>query len=224
VKWQTRLLPWFIAMPSILIIVFIYLATSQLTKFNNELNAARDSVLIGRVIPLPSNSATPPALRNDLKYLKWVTLAALEQESYYRRYHQGGMLLMSRIFTQYLGFFTGMILAIVGSVFIIGKFTEGTTKLEGSITDQAKLNLISSSPGIIFAVLGTVLMVSAILKHNDITVADSPLYLNSNSILSLDVINVPNQKIDTANFNSLNTINSEFDKDFSDKVKNNKKK
>src|SRR5260221_264798 len=137
------------------------------------------------------------------------------------------MLLMSRIFTQYLGFFTGMILAIVGSVFIIGKFTEGTTTIEGSITDQAKLNLISSSPGIIFAVLGTILMVSSILKHNDITVADSPLYLNSNSILSLDVADALGQKININKLDSLvnDSTNSTFDSIYkAKKIINNKKK
>ncbi len=123
IKWQQKLLPWFIIMPTVLMAVFIYLASQQLVKFNNALETKPDSLLVGAILPNPS---TLDFANNNLdyqKYLQWITLTKLEQESLYRRYNQGGLLLMSRIYTKYLGFFTGMIMAIVGAVFIIGKIT-----------------------------------------------------------------------------------------------------
>ena len=103
----------------------------------------------------------------------------MEEYSIDRRYNQGGVLLMSRIYIKYLGFFTGMILAIVGSVFIISKLKEDVSEFEGSIQDKTKFKFISSSPGIIFGVLGTVLMMTTILTHSEINVKDMPLYLNT---------------------------------------------
>jgi hypothetical protein len=178
IKWQNKILPWLVIMPTVLMLAFVVLATQQLMHFNRALETKPDSTLVGEIIPLPQGSTTP----SDKDYIKWVTLTKLEQESFYRRYNQAGLLLMSRIYTKYLGFFTGMILAIVGSVFIIGKISEQTTTMEGTISEKIKFNVVSSSPGIIFGLLGTVLMLSTILKHNDITVQDTPLYLNAAAI------------------------------------------
>ena len=89
---------------------------------------------------------------------------------------------MSRIYIKYLGFFTGMILAIVGAVFIISKLKEDVTELEGTIQEKTKFRLLSSSPGIIFGLLGTALMMTTILTHSEISVKDMPLYLNTYNI------------------------------------------
>jgi len=114
---------------------------------------------------------------SDLEYYKWIALVKLEQESFYRRYNQAELLLMSRIFTKYLGFFTGMILAIVGAVFIIGRIREDATNIEGTVAEKARFKLVTSSPGIIFGLLGTALMMTTILHHRDIEVRDHALYL-----------------------------------------------
>jgi hypothetical protein len=42
--------------------------------------------------------------------------------------------------------------------------------------------MVSSSPGIIFGVLGTALMLTTILTHSEISVKDMPLYLNTYNI------------------------------------------
>jgi hypothetical protein len=75
-----------------------------------------------------------------------------------------------------------MILAIVGAIFIIGKLQESSSNIEGAVGDQMKLKIVSSSPGIIFGVLGTVLMLSTILQHAVIELKDQPLFLNSYNI------------------------------------------
>jgi hypothetical protein len=205
-KWQNRLLPWLVIMPTVLIGIFIYLATQQVKHFNKAIEIQPDSVLIGKILPSPADTQLNVSLKNDKQYLQWVTLSYLEQESMYRRYNQGGLLLMSRIFVKYLGFFTGMILAIVGAIFIIGKLSEDYTGLSGSVGEHAKLNLISSSPGIIFGVLGTSLMLATILQHNDITIQDSPLYLNANGIISVNTANYFSKK-PAKDKNDKNTLN-----------------
>lgn len=187
-KWQNKLLPWFILMPTALIAVFIFLASQQLVRFNKALEAKPDSLLIGSILPNPSSIKISDDIVNSEQYLRWITLTRMEQESLYRRYNQGGLLLMSRIYTKYLGFFTGMIMAIVGSVFIIGKISEDKSEISGSANELIKFSIVSSSPGIIFGVLGTVLMLATILNHNEILIQDSPLYLNQNTIMSSEIL------------------------------------
>jgi hypothetical protein len=95
-----------------------------------------------------------------------------------------------------------MILAIVGAVFIIGKIREDTTNIEGSVADQTKLKLASSSPGVIFGVLGTILMLTTLLQHTDISVRDAPLYLRAPIELSTDKTSNINQ-LDTHEINEM---------------------
>jgi hypothetical protein len=69
-------------------------------------------------------------------------------------------------------------------VFIIGKLSEDYSSVGGEFA-KIKFNVLSSSPGIIFCTLGTVLMVTTILQHTDITIQDAPLYLNAPAIHSV---------------------------------------
>ena len=180
-QWQNKLLPWMIAMPTLLIGAFIILGTIKLNGF--EKFAYRgDNAQTSIPIPVPYANSTDSVLNKSTEYLKWYSLVKMEEYSINRRYNQGGVLLMSRIYIKYLGFFTGMILAIVGSVFIISKLKEEVSEFEGSIQDKTKFRLVSSSPGIIFGVLGTVLMMTTILTHSEISVKDMPLYLNTYNI------------------------------------------
>ena len=169
-------------MPTMLILLFVYLATRQMQRFNTVIDARSESV-IEKLIPMPADTVLYGKLRGDMEYIRWVTLARMEEKSFDRRYSQGGLLLVSRVFTKYLGFFTGMILAIVGSVFIIGKLQEEQSDMEGGMGSDMKVKLASSSPGIIFGVLGTILMLSTIMQHTDISTSDQPLFLTQANVL-----------------------------------------
>lgn len=199
-KWQNKLLPVMVIVPISLATIFIVIATMQMLKFNEVLNEKPDGKLFTTVIkPVKANE------RQSLESVKWATLAHMEQQSIEKRYRQGGLLLMSRIFTKYLGFFTGMLMAIVGSVFIISKLNTDTSTVDAAMTDQFKVNVASSSPGLIFGILGTVLMGLSIYQHTDVSVQDSPLYLNAQSIMSLTLTNASDTlskkiSIDTAVF------------------------
>ena len=180
-RWQNKLLPWMIAMPTLLIGAFIVLGTIKLNNF--EKFAYRGDDHTNELsLPSPYTDGTDSALKKNTEYIQWYSLVKMEEYSINRRYNQGGVLLMSRIYIKYLGFFTGMILAIVGSVFIISKLKEDVSEFEGSIQDKTKFRLVSSSPGIIFGALGTALMMTTILTHSEINVKDMPLYLNTYNI------------------------------------------
>lgn len=178
-NWQNKLMPWMIAMPTVLILLFVYLATRQMEKFNAVLDEETSSIMDEMA---KDDSLDLSEIKNSMDYVRWVTLVKMEERSLNRRYTQGGALLSARLFTKYLGFFTGMILTIVGAVFIIGKLQEKTTEIEGEVGNGMKGKLSSSSPGIIFGVLGTLLMLSTIFQHSEISVSDQPLFLNSTNL------------------------------------------
>lgn len=104
--------------------------------------------------------------------------AALEVQALNRRYHQGNVLLMSRIWVSYLSFVTGMILCLVGASFILGRLREPASTIDAD-NNLVKLSVKSSSPGIILASLGTVLIMTSILTNHRIEIQDTSIYLGN---------------------------------------------
>src|SRR5439155_21071660 len=139
-------------------------------------------LILKKELPAPSSLQIDSNINGKIPYLKLFSLASMEEISMNRRYNAAGASMMSGIYTKYLGFFTGMILAIVGAVFIISKFREDLSKIGLSMSEQMKFRVASSSPGIIFAFLGSVLMIVTIVKKTEFAVKDSPLYLNYTTI------------------------------------------
>jgi hypothetical protein len=115
-----------------------------------------------------------------------------------QRYHQASVLLMSGLWIRYLGFITGMILALVGASFVLGKLREPTQKLEGKFSG-IDLSLRTTSPGVILAALGVILMFATILDKDSYNVTDSNVYLfpvetvNTSEDLSIPALISPEQ-------------------------------
>jgi hypothetical protein len=91
-----------------------------------------------------------------------------------------GVLLISRIWTRYLGFVTGTILAMVGAAFILGKLQEASSNL-GAEGGLWKVSLTTASPGLVLAALGTILILATLATSMDLNVNDGPVYLRETS-------------------------------------------
>jgi len=99
----------------------------------------------------------------------------LEANAMDRRYHQASVVLMARVWTSYLGFVTGMVLAILGAVFILGRVQGPSTSMEAKAAD-ASASLKTSAPGIVLAAMGVLLMIATLYVRYDITVHDKAIY------------------------------------------------
>lgn len=164
--WQRKLLPLMIGMLVGLTLFFFVASFVQLAYLHGKIwNAPRIDEKAFRVGDGPLNAAT-----------RFRVLAALERNAVERRYHQANVLLMSRVWTRYLGFVTGMILALVGATFILGKLREEMTSLEAKGAG-ASMSVVSASPGLVLAVLGVTLMTVTILTHHDISTTDTAVYM-----------------------------------------------
>lgn len=178
-KWQQRLLPLMVSMVVGLTVFFFIASFGQLAYLHWSI-LQTPALNINTVLNAMTLEPDAP-IEDVLVVTRFRVLASLEGNALERRHHQANVLLMSRVWTRYLGFVTGMILALVGSSFILGKLREPASELEAK-SSVAAVSLRSASPGILLAGLGVVLMVTTIIVHHEITVRDVPLYLQAEAI------------------------------------------
>jgi len=172
--WQAKLLPLMSKMLIGLTIFFFLISLAQLTylhwniRQSPKLDLGKDLSTLGESTPLTFNQ--------EFKLKQFQVLTQLDLNAMERRHHQANVLLVTRVWTRYMGFVTGMILSIVGAVFILGKLREPVSEVDlqqGGFGATVK----SSSPGLILAVLGVSLMIITIVVNHRIDVTDSPTYV-----------------------------------------------
>ena len=161
--WQVKQLPLIRRMIIALTIFFLLISLAQLFYLQIKISR-QDSQEISIAVQSVKDTGNI-TLEQKIELLKMKALILLENESLERRHHQANTSLMSRIWIKYLGFVTGMILAIVGALFILGKFREKDSTLNAK-TEAAEFSLSTASPGIFLAVLGTILMsITIFINH-----------------------------------------------------------
>jgi len=132
---------------------------------------------------LSSIDSIPNATNSErFEYARWETLAYLEANDLENEYHQANIFLLSKLWVSYLGAITGMILALVGAAFILGKLREAPANTdsdrpeEEKPSERLKASMISVSPGLIFAIIGTVLILTSLFVNSPIAFKDKPKY------------------------------------------------
>lgn len=167
-RWQKRLLPLMTWMVVGLTLFFFIASFAQLAYLHVTIEDAPTASVDS--LAVPENAQSPEQAR------RFNALAQLEGSVLAHRYHQANVFLMSRVWARYLGFVTGMILALVGAAFILGKLREETTELSAEGIGGT-FSFRSASPGLVLAVLGVILMTTTIVTHHQISTADSPVYI-----------------------------------------------
>lgn len=174
-KWQKSLLPLMKKMIIGTSIFFFVISFGQLIYLHIKILKPDNGNVLRSLSEIGNTNNLSFEQRMDA--VKFKTTFLLENEALQRRHHQSNVLLMSRTWIKYLGFVTGMILALVGAVFILGKLEEISSALTAKTADSA-FTLNTTSPGIFLAVLGTALMLSTIFTNHTIEVHDAQIYIN----------------------------------------------
>jgi len=182
--WQKRLLPVMVGLLVTLTAFFFVASFVQLYYLQTRIERAPRLDLSPAMASLDEIAKDVQngkvgdqlAFNNRLEYARWKTLSLLEANALQHRYHHAGVLLISRIWTRYLGFVTGTILAMVGAAFILGKLQEASSNL-GAEGGLWKVSLTTASPGLVLATLGTALMLATLATSMDLQVNDGPVYL-----------------------------------------------
>lgn len=172
--WQKALLPLMTKVLVGLTLFFFAASGIQLVHLHWRISQSPD-LNLDTVL---KDTANGPHRLSNSRDLFLRGLFYLENNALARRYHHASVLLMSRIWTTYLSFVTGMVLCVVGASFILGKLAVAETTIEGE-TPGLSVSLKSSSPGIILATLGTVLITVSFFSHRQISVTDAALFVPS---------------------------------------------
>ncbi len=172
--WQRRLLPFMISTLALLTI-FVVVSNIYQTGIMQrhiaslkelELEPAWESVKVENT----------PALADRIAWAQWQTLALLESQAMRSRYHYASVAMMGRVYILHLGFATGVVMALVGATFILGKLRESSSSVKAD-TGSWRLAFQSNSPGLILSLLGTVLILATIWARSELDVRDSRLFL-----------------------------------------------
>lgn len=175
IRWQRRLLPFMIGFVVAMAAVFFIFSGLHLYQVSAFIETEHGQNIRG-LIESEIAKATADKLSSD--DVTQYSLLLLEADTLDKRYHQASALLMSRIWSRQLAFITGMVMAFLGAIFILGKLSESASQISGGGADW-KVAITSASPGIILSFLGTVLLVSSLYVRASLDVTDGPAYVNT---------------------------------------------
>lgn len=180
--WQRRLLPMMIGTVILALLAFLVLSFYQAWTVRASISAAPELDL-RPVLESVTCTDSPIASGGKLQCLEWKVAVLLEQHTIARRYHQANLAMLVRTAVKYLGFLTGMLMSIVGAVFVLGRLTEASSRLaaQGAF---GKFTIATVSPGLILAVLGTILMIATVMVNPPTEVNDVGVYLQPAATLS----------------------------------------
>lgn len=173
--WQRMLLPLMAAFLVLAAIFFAVMSVFELREFYDEV--AHQPLDLAMHFTEFEESAPADTL-NHPDYARFKILSLLEAEALERRYHQANATMLGRIWTRQIGFITGMLIALVGAAFILGRLQEPPTNFEFA-SDQLKGALATSSPGIVLAMLGTGLMALTLWIPFGVETRDINTYLEA---------------------------------------------
>ncbi len=171
--WQEKLRPLMSVVLVALGLAFFALSVWDFLQVRDFILAGRSTGVRADAIARLAPAAT--ALTEDQRVRE--SLLVFEADAIDKRYQQASALLMSRIWEKHMAFLTGMVLALLGATFVLGRLREARSTLSGG-TAQWKAEVSSASPGIILAFLGAVLLVASLLVHVPIDVRDTPIYFH----------------------------------------------
>lgn len=172
--WQRRMLPFMTVFLVAMAAVFFCFSGALLYQVTSFIDAQPGQDIRSTI---QGEIAKPVAADLTSEDIVDHSLLLLEADALNKRYREANALLLSRIWSRQLAFITGMVLAFVGAVFILGKLSESSSHISGGASGW-KVGISSASPGIILSFFGTVLLVSALFLQSTLDVTDGPAYVS----------------------------------------------
>ena len=165
--WQNRLLPFVVVMLTILIVSFLTIGTFYAFSLNNK----NDELISSHIGNIYANSIDWKNLSDESK-----ARLILEEKSMNHRFVNIINSNKYNVWMRYSAYLIGTILCFIGAIFILSKITESMTNLSGQ-SPNIKITLATSSPGLILAFLGTILIIVGIYKTVTVDVSEAPKYI-----------------------------------------------
>lgn len=191
-RWQRKLLPVMVTALGLLSLYFIVVSTIQFRWLQDHIADEHSATMAGILADLAPTNASPAQVQTH----QFHVLTSLDLYALDRRYHQANMMLMSRAWTRYMGFVTGMVLSLIGAAFVLGKIRDPGTRVEGGRDARRWVSFESASPGLVMGFFGLILMVVAMMVQVTMDMTDAPLFTAtwSGRATNAPVVGAPDQK------------------------------
>ena len=180
-QWQQKLLPLMVRMLLGIAVFFFMASIAQLAYMHWRIDQTSRLDLREPTQLLLAATGSPDLDRSERATL--LIRGLLEADVIERRHHQARVMLMARVWTVYMGFVTGMSLALTGAAFILGRVHGSTTTVKFDAA-LIKAEATASAPGMLMAFLGVVLMLVTILVNHTIVVEDRNIYFRIDEVAS----------------------------------------
>jgi hypothetical protein len=173
-RWQKSMSPWLLTFISVLAAFFLGASYLQFKGLAEHI--APDTTPTSAATMEWAREAAQADSGSDPVVLQTMILASMATDSTAQRYGLAKVGLMSAVWLRYLGFVTGMIMALMGAAFLGGrvKDADGGTEIEGE-SALWKGSIRSASPGLLLAAMGSLLMITAMLNNFEVAVEDGGL-------------------------------------------------
>lgn len=127
--------------------------------------------LITKTVLQSEERSLAPQAEKELRFA-----VALEQDVIALRNQRSVALLATRTWMRFLSLLSGTILCVVGAAFVLGRVNAPASSGEVEVLGQIKMAFVSSSPGLVLAFLGTILIALPNLAGQMIEVSDKAAY------------------------------------------------
>ncbi|AMM52434.1 hypothetical protein TH61_16280 [Rufibacter sp. DG15C] len=169
-----KYIKWMVIIPPFL---FVAISTFQLDKLNDQILSIKTFSIKSTIEPIFSADSSYNKIVDKHKLAELLLLAQLEADVINRRYHQANVSMMLTLWIKYLSFLTGIILTMVGSIFILGRINDLNTTVNYDTPNFGKIAFQSSSPGIILSLIGMVLILASFQSKSIGEIQDTAIYV-----------------------------------------------
>ncbi len=183
-RWQNRMAP---LMAGAVVVTAVFFAVVMLVRFAAIEAALQEPPAAALTIPWTVAGREPATWHEQQQLATAEATFSLERDLIARRYREAGAALSLRLWTRLMGFLTGMILAMVGAAFVLGKLTSPESEISGGASG-ATLSVKSASPGIVLAVLGAILIGISLVMPVTADVHDAAIYFGRADAASADAL------------------------------------
>lgn len=157
---------------SLMVVGLTFIGATLFFFHDLEQRLEHSAVDIVKLVDSVAEKGTPadPQVHRD-----WYVRSTLEGIALQQRFNAQAAVVKGRLWTRFMGFLTGMLLALTGCVLVLGKMRE-PVNASGQAPGGYAL-AIASSPGVFLALLGTALIGISLVVQTNVEMADTAVYL-----------------------------------------------
>lgn len=116
-----------------------------------------------------------PVLTGSEANIEAILRHSLDKDALDLRHARGTASLIMRTYAWMLALTLGSILGLVGALFVLGRVDSELNVAEGGV-DGWKIAIMSSSPGLIIATLGSLLVIGTVFTAPEVSVRDGTMF------------------------------------------------